>query len=85
MNNLRYAISESPHQWSILAGITAVATLVGTMAIIIYDWSHVLAKMYFYVGLALAVSFLVLALIDWKDRVEAELEREEQLRSRRSE
>lgn len=84
MNNLRYTIAESPHMWFILAGITALVTLVGTMAIIIYDWSHVFARVFFYCGFALTIVFVVLAILDWKDRVEEALQQEERLNARRS-
>jgi hypothetical protein len=84
MNNLRYAVTESPHMWSILAGISGLATLIGTMAIIIYDWSHVLARVYFYLGLALTLCFLVMALLDWKNQVEESIAEEDRRRNRRA-
>lgn len=71
--------------WWILAGIAGLLTLAGTIAIIIYDWSHVLAKMYFYAGLALTILFVIMAVLEWKDRVEQELARKEMLRGRRAE
>lgn len=85
MNSIRYTITESPHMWFIIAGITALATLVGTMAILIYDWSHVLARVFFYCGLALTIVFVVLAVLDWKERLEEAMLQEERLRARRSE
>ncbi len=85
MNNFRYTITESPHMWFILAGISALVTLIGTMAIVIYDWSHVFARVFFYCGFALTIVFVVLAVLDWKDRVEEALLQAERLGSRRSE
>jgi uncharacterized membrane protein len=83
VTNIRYSIIESPHRWSILAGITAVVTLVGTMAIIIYDWSHVFARVFFYAGLGITLVFLIMALLEWKDRVQEERDRDERMRSHR--
>lgn len=85
MNTIRYSIAESPHMWFIVAGITALVTLVGTMAIIIYDWSHVFARVFFYCGFALTIVFVVLAVLDWKERVEEALLEQERLSARRSE
>lgn len=84
MNTIRYTITESPHMWFIVAGITALITLVGTMAIIIYDWSHVFARVFFYCGLALTIVFVILAVLDWKDRIEEAILQEERLNARRS-
>lgn len=84
MNNLRYSLVESPHMWFILAGISALATLIGTMAIIIYDWSHVFARVYFYAGFALTIVLIVLGVLNWKDRMDELLKMEEAAGNRRA-
>jgi hypothetical protein len=85
MNNIRYSIMESPHRWLILAGITALVTLLGTMTILVYAWSHVFGRIFFYAGLAVTIAFLLLTLLDWKERVEEEMAREERSRAPGSE
>lgn len=85
MNNIRYSIMESPHRWLILAGITGLVTLLGTMTILVYAWSHVFGRVFFYAGFAVTIAFLLLALLDWKDRVQDEMAREEGSRAPRSE
>lgn len=90
MNNIQYSIMESPHRWIILAGITALATLLGTMTILIYATSnvsawHVVARIFFSAGLAVTIALLVASLLDWKDRVEEDMAREERNAARRPE
>jgi hypothetical protein len=60
-----YAILESPHRWLILAGLSFLAGLLGTMMMLAYAWPHWLARVWFLIGLALAIYFLVQAFLDW--------------------
>jgi hypothetical protein len=84
MNNIRYTVMESPHRWLILAGITALVTLLGTITILVYAWSHLFGRVFFYAGFALTAAFLLLALLDWKDAVQEEMAREERSGARGS-
>lgn len=65
-----YAISESPHRWPILAGLTFVVALFGTMMMFAYDAPHALAKVWLYLGVAVTLAFLWLAFAQWKDGIE---------------
>ena len=65
-----YAILESPHRWSILAGISGLAACLGAIVMIGYGWPYTLARVWFYAGLAAVVFFLVRAVMEWKSAVE---------------
>jgi putative Ca2+/H+ antiporter (TMEM165/GDT1 family) len=69
-----YAIMESRYRWTILAGIAFGLAVVGAMAMLMHQWSHIFVKVWFYVGLAATVYFMVRAFVDWKTEVEANLE-----------
>jgi fatty acid desaturase len=84
MTNFWYSIRESPQMWLILAGISGLLTLVGTIAFIAYGWSHILAKLYLYVGLAVVLVCLIMALLDWKERMEEAIQLAERQQNRSS-
>lgn len=69
-----YSIMESPYRWLILAGITSLAALVGTMAILAYGWSHTFARGWLYTTLVVTVYFLVRAFIFWTSGLESDSE-----------
>jgi hypothetical protein len=60
-----YAIMESPYRWLILAGLSFLAALLGTMVMLSQGWSHWLERVWFLAALALALYFLVQALLEW--------------------
>lgn len=60
-----YAIRESPHQWQILAGISFLLGLLGTMMMLAYGWPHPLARIWLLLAALLAVFFLGRALKEW--------------------
>ena len=53
------------------------------MAMLAFQWSHILALIWLYAGLLATATFLILALLDWKQRSERLLEAA--LREKRSE
>jgi len=61
-----YALMESPYRWLILAGISFVACLLGTMMMLAYTWPHSLARGWLYLTILLTAYFLVQALLDWR-------------------
>jgi heme/copper-type cytochrome/quinol oxidase subunit 3 len=65
-----YAILESPHRWAILAGIAATSGLVGAMAILAWDWSVWLARVWVLAGLVVAAYFMVRLVLEWKEQVD---------------
>jgi hypothetical protein len=69
---------ESPYRWLILAGLAFGAGCIGAMAMIAYGWPHLLPRLWLVAGLVLTAAFLVLALLQWKAAVEAEMAAEEQ-------
>lgn len=72
-----YAILESPHRWLILAGLSALACLLGTIMMLAYDAPHWLARVWFYLALAITLYFLVQALLDWRSGLPEPIERSE--------
>ena len=66
-----YAILESPHRWSILAGISLGAGILGAVIIIAYGWSHWLARIWFLAGLAIALYCAVSLLLQLKAEIDA--------------
>jgi hypothetical protein len=66
---------ESPHRWLILAGISFLAALTGTIFMFAFVWPHGLARAWLLAGLALTALFLLRAGIDWKRAMEAEIAR----------
>ena len=60
-----YTIMESRQRWLILAGIALTIGSVGAIAIITYNWSHWLARAWFYAGALATLIFLGLAIHQW--------------------
>ena len=60
-----YSLMESRYRWQCLAAISFGVGCVGAMMMIVYTWSHDLARIWFYVGALLTVFFLVRAVLDW--------------------
>jgi hypothetical protein len=65
-----YAVLESPHRWSILAGVSATGGLVGAMAFLAWGWSVWLARVWVVAGLAVAAYCLVRLVLQWKEQVD---------------
>jgi hypothetical protein len=61
-----YAMLESPHRWLILAGLSFLAALLGTMMMLAYTWPHWLARTWLYATLVITVYFLAQAFLDWR-------------------
>ena len=72
--NAVYAILESKYRWLSLAGISFTAGCVGAMMMLALAWSHVVALVWLYLGLALTIYFCVRAFLEWKADAEAALD-----------
>jgi uncharacterized membrane protein len=83
--NLVYAILESPHRWSILAGLSFAAACVGAIAMLAWGWSHTLELLWFYAGFFCSLFFATRGFLEWKDRASAALEQASGTRRRRQE
>jgi hypothetical protein len=59
-------ILESPHRWSILAGLSLLIGAVGAIVMLTYAWPHGLAQAWFYIWFAAALYFGLRAFLDWK-------------------
>lgn len=77
-----YSILESPHRWTILAGLSILAAVIGAIAMMAYGWPHTVELIWFYAGLAATLFFLARALIGWKTSVEAALNAAERTSAR---
>lgn len=69
-----YSLLESPHRWSILAGLAFLTGCVGAIAMIAYGWSHTLAQLWFYLGAIATAVFLLMAFIQWRSEIEVLLQ-----------
>jgi len=68
-----YSILESPHRWLILASLAFGAGVVGAIVMIVYDWPHDLARVWFYASLVVTLYCVGRGLISWKQAVEPAL------------
>ncbi|HZU12717.1 MAG TPA: hypothetical protein VFB58_07740 [Chloroflexota bacterium] len=72
--NLWYSIWESPHRWSLLAGMTFFAGLAVTIFMLAVGWDHTLDRVWLYLVLLATAALLVLAGRDWVRRTEAAID-----------
>lgn len=63
---------ESPHRWSILAGISFLAGCFGAIEMLALVWPHIVARIWLLAFLILTVYFLIRAFLHWKDDLLAE-------------
>lgn len=77
-----YSIIEAPHRWLILAGLSLLVAIVGGIAMITLVWPHIIVRIWLILGLVCMAYFLIRELLQWKERVEVELEREQAIASR---
>ena len=61
-----YLVLESRHRWLIIVAIASGAAVVGAILMIVYNWPHLLARIWFYVGLAVSLYAVWRAFSDWR-------------------
>lgn len=69
-----YSLLEAPHRWLILASLAFGSAFVGAIFMLAYTWPHWLARVWFYLMLALTIIFLIQAFLEWRARVAADLD-----------
>jgi hypothetical protein len=60
-----YTIMESRYRWAILAGLSFLVTICGGIMMLAYGWSHVVVRVWLWLGIALTLGLLAFAGRDW--------------------